>query len=200
MNEANAIFGVPESHAADLVTDEGKKPESPLDLYLVAGSYAQATYFYSVAQPPVLGGGDSIRKLFLEFRNNLLVGYDFYSSFPNDSSNFDANRADAIVKGRTDRAQVVQLLGQPSGRTVFPMVANETDEKYIYDFFTVEPSAGTTTRKTLEILFNQAGIVKDTRFRENTAPIAQAPGGGGFVGVTTFVHGGGHGGGGGGHK
>lgn len=62
------------------------------------------------------------RALTYDFHNDTLVGQQFFSSFPSDSTNFDETKISAIIKGRTTRAEVIRLLGTPSASYIPPMV------------------------------------------------------------------------------
>ena len=54
------------------------------------------------------------------FSGDILVGYEFASSFEEDHTDFDERKTAGIREGRTSLEEVVVLLGPPHGRQIFP--------------------------------------------------------------------------------
>lgn len=66
--------------------------------------------------------------------DNVIVGYEFNSTYKHDSSNFDESKVPQIKKLTTTLNEVIGLLGKPSEYYIYPLVKNN-DEKaiaYIY--------------------------------------------------------------------
>jgi len=92
------------------------------------------------------------------------------SSFEADSSNFNEGMMPLLEKGRTTKEKAIDILGTPTGRSGFPSVQGQGDEKFIYQYFDV--SRTQRTSKRLEVLFGADGVLKDYRFVSDTQPYA----------------------------
>jgi len=93
------------------------------------------TYVYSTTVgEPLEEGVIPVRAMSYYFHDNRLVGQEFLSSFKSDNSNFDETKVATISKGKTTRAEVIQLLGRPSANYIPPMVTETSGEAigYIY--------------------------------------------------------------------
>lgn len=93
------------------------------------------TYAYSSA------GGAAVhadvtpaRAMSFHFLDDLLVGYEFISSYLADNSDFDDSKISLIKKGETTRSQVVSLLGEPKGKYVFPLIKDPENDAMVYMF------------------------------------------------------------------
>ena len=69
--------------------------------------------------------------LFLE---GVLVGYRYSSALPNDTTDFDDTKVYQLKKGQTTRAQVIELLGPPSGMYIYPLISSRTETGLVYFF------------------------------------------------------------------
>ena len=100
----------------------------------------------------------------------ILVGHDFTSSFQEDHSDFDETKVTRIKKGETTKAQVIELMGQPTGAYMFPLVQRQTDTGlvYVYTQTRVEniPFARKirTYRKALVVSVDESGVVSNVEF------------------------------------
>ena len=74
------------------------------------------------------------RELELYFSERVLVGYQFRSSIKGEATEFDEPRVAQIEKGVTTSAQVVALLGEPSGRRAYPLVTDREALGLRYDY------------------------------------------------------------------
>jgi hypothetical protein len=111
------------------------------------------------------------RAMVYYFLDNILVGEQFVSSFKSDNSNFDDTKIAAIVKGKTTRSQVVQLLGRPSGSYIIPLVKTTTGEAFGYSYSTLKGGAFSgfkSFQKTLLISFNKHGRVSEIEFTSSS--------------------------------
>ena len=126
-------------------------------------SYAYA----SLGGRPAKEGVVPARAMALYFYNDTLVGYEFLSSWAEDSTDFDESKVNQIVKGSTTRAEVVQLFGKPSGYAIHPMIKAATGEAAVYVYMEVSggPFTGRKTfRKQLLVTFDDKGTVTDVDF------------------------------------
>ena len=125
-------------------------------------SYAYAT----VAGSADAAGVTPARAMGFYFLRGPLVGYEFTSSFAADSSGFDDSKAYEIKKGVTTEAQVLALLGKPAGMYIFPLTPVEDDRALVY-LHVRSKSAGQFGRKTLKVLLDPLGIVRDVEFEKS---------------------------------
>jgi hypothetical protein len=58
----------------------------------------------------------SVRHLFLEFKENILNGYYYTSSFSDDATDFDLEKSKEIEIGTSTKENVLNILGEPSGK------------------------------------------------------------------------------------
>jgi outer membrane protein assembly factor BamE (lipoprotein component of BamABCDE complex) len=125
-------------------------------------SYAYA----SVAGQPLHSGVTAARGATFYFYNDLLVGNEFLSSYAEDNTDFDEGKIPGIVKGKTSRAEVVALMGKPSGYYIYPMIKATTGEAAAYVFSEVKGGAFNMkmSRKVLVVTFDTSGIVTDVDF------------------------------------
>jgi len=73
------------------------------------------------------------RLLWLEFKEDKLNAYISVSGFEADKTIFDFNAKDNIVRNLSSKAEVLQVLGEPSGKALFPTTL-EDYKKYDEDW------------------------------------------------------------------
>jgi hypothetical protein len=130
-------------------------------------SIKSATYAYaSTGGNPLRQGVTPARAASFHFYNDTLVGHEFVSSWAEDHTDFDENKVKDIVKGKTTRAQVAQLLGKPAGAYIHPMIKAETGDAVVYAYSETSGSAFNLKfyRKVLVVSFDTAGTVSDVDF------------------------------------
>lgn len=143
----------------------------PMEPAVADGNYKLLIYtFADAAGAPLIGGTAPGRMMAIEFRNERLFYYCRASSFEADSTNFDEAQIGRIEKGKTSRAEVRAILGDPSGRAVYPEIQLVNGERYIYAYAAMRPRAQKIERKRLDVVFDGAGLVADLRFVANTLP------------------------------
>jgi hypothetical protein len=131
-------------------------------------SLKSITYaFAATGGEPLEAGVIPARAMGYYFLNDTLVGLEFVSSFKSDNSDFDETRIAAIAKGKTTRAEVIQLLGRPSGSYIPPMVKETSGEAVGYTYIATKGGAFSGFkffRKSLLISFNESDQVSDVEF------------------------------------
>jgi hypothetical protein len=128
-----------------------------------------ASYAYaSVGGKPLHEGVTPARGLGLYFEKETLVGHEFISSWAEDNTDFDEAKIQDVVKGKTTRAQVVQLLGTPAGLYMYPMIKASPGEALVYAY--VEVRGFTPRTKVLTVTVDAAGVVSDLEFRTSGSP------------------------------
>jgi hypothetical protein len=91
------------------------------------------TYAFAAAGGvPLVDGVTPARAMGFYFWRGVLVGHEFTSSFRDDHTNFDETRIGAIERGRTSEAEVVALVGQPTGEYAYPMVRGRDQRGLVY--------------------------------------------------------------------
>ena len=126
MNDAIVRFGQPQGKKNDSINGMTVENIS----YVFAGpASGPGTMIFS----PLLGSNTvaSARILGLSFHNEILVGYQFTSSFKNDHTDFDESKRSQISNG-DDCAEIEDLFGPAPGKFVFPMAKEEGHLKYVY--------------------------------------------------------------------
>ena len=90
------------------------------------------TYAYASGAASLAGGLTPARGMGFYFWNETMVGYEFTSSFDEDKTDFDVNKAEQIRKGETTETAVTALLGPAPGAHVYPMIADKTARALVY--------------------------------------------------------------------
>lgn len=91
------------------------------------------TYAYSsVAGTPSYEGVTPTRAIAFHFLDDLLVGYEFTSSFKEDNSDFDDSKIALIEEGKTTRDQVISILGEPEGVFIYPLIEGCDNKAMVY--------------------------------------------------------------------
>ena len=123
------------------------------------------TYVYAATGgEPLEEGVIPARAMSFYFYNETLVGQEFLSSFKSDNSNFDDSKISGIIKGKTTRAEVIQLLGKPTATFILPMVKETAGEAIGYTYQTTRGGAFSGFKfynKVLRITFDSGDKVLD---------------------------------------
>ena len=92
-----------------------------------------ANYVYAATGGrPAREGIVPARAMSLYFSNDVLVGHEFISSWADDSTDFDETERKQIVAGKTTQAELLQLLGKPSGYWIYPMIKSKSGQAAVY--------------------------------------------------------------------
>ena len=126
-----------------------------------------ASYAYaSTGGQPRHPGVTPARAISLYFYDDTLVGHEFVSSWAEDHTDFDEGKVKDVVKGKTTRAELTQLLGKPSGYYIYPMIKATTGEAAAYVYSETSGSVFNLKifRKRLVVTFDAAGVASDVEF------------------------------------
>jgi hypothetical protein len=113
---------------------------------------------------------NAVRGIAFYFYNEVLVGHKFVSSSAEDHTDFDEGKIPSIVKGETTRRKVVQIMGEPSGYYVYPLIKSPTGEAAVYEFDESSWSGvGSglklkTFNKLLVVTFDPSGVVEEVEY------------------------------------
>ena len=147
--EVRARFGKPDGQA---LTRVGDKLVTTLRY-----AYAKAR---STAVP--------VRTMAYVFHEGRLVGFGYMSSFAADQTGFDELAVKGIKRGETTRAEVLDLVGKPSGQFIYPSsyVTAPGRRTDVYSHSRSEKvSSGVTletTTKVLTVTYDQQDVVVET--------------------------------------
>ena len=109
------------------------------------------------------------------FLDDILVGYEFVSSFKEDHTDFDDAKVSEIKKGETTIEGVEELLGEACGQHVYPLVFGDAERALVYSYTQVKGSFKLkvytkillvtidSTENLLNLLFAQESVRPDGR-------------------------------------
>ncbi|MFA5121581.1 hypothetical protein [Zavarzinia sp.] len=178
-------FGTPSSRRQQVApvpsAEQLAAVKSPFDAVPAEGGYSRIEYEYS--KPDGLDGtGGGTRVCFFAFMNDRLISYDWISGFADNSSQFDESRIASIKRGATTKAQIVELLGEPTGQAIYPAVRDKGMLLLSYSYVGLTPRQRLLFDRSrqivlsfLEVLIAPDGKVVDYRSRSETKPMPQAP-------------------------
>ena len=133
--------------------------------------FKKLNYVYaSVGGEALYSGVTPARGQTFYFDDQILVGYDFVSSFKSDNTDFDSAKVSEIKEGISTRADVISLLGVPAGRYVYPMVKDRDGEAllYLYSHATGSAFSMKFYVKRLSVEFDSQGTVNKVEFTESS--------------------------------
>lgn len=152
---------------SDVIQQMGE-PRRTGDVLKNDKSVKTATYAYATTGgEPLEAGVIPARAQSYYFHNEILVGREFISSFKSDNSNFDETKVDSVIKGKTTRAEVIQLLGRPSAAFIQPMVKETFGEALGYTYQKTSGGAFSGFKfftKALKITFDDKDVVLDVDY------------------------------------
>ncbi len=125
------------------------------------------SYASSVGTPLVEGVTPG-RTMGFAFVDDVLVGYEFVSSFKDDHTDFDEAKAKEIKKGEATRSRVVELLGPPHGLATWPLTKERSAKALIYWYLQVKPVAK-IYQKRLVVTLDANDVVSDMEFAASGA-------------------------------
>lgn len=109
----------------------------------------------------VRSGVSAYRILALQFNDDVLMAYRFSSTYKEDSTDFDETKTSLIEKGKTAQADVINILGEPSGMGIYPSALQKGDIRLLYHYQEYDSSTFVLLKKNLQIDVGQEGIVRD---------------------------------------
>jgi hypothetical protein len=112
------------------------------------------------------GGVTPGRTIGCHFVNDVLVGYEFMSSYQEDRTDFDETKVTQIEKGRTTRSRVEELLGRPGGMYTYPLIKTKSEQALVYSYIQtkIAPFSVKIYQKKLVVAFDGDGTVTDVEF------------------------------------
>ena len=160
-------FKLGQTTYAQLMQQMGE-PRKTSDILKNGKNVKAVTYAYaSKSGEPLEADVIPARAASYFFYNDVLVGQEFVSSFKSDNSNFDDKRVESIKKGQTTRAEVIKLMGQPTGTFMPPMVKETSGEAFGYAYQAIRGglfSGLKSSAKILRVSFDDKGVVSDVEY------------------------------------
>jgi hypothetical protein len=98
-------------------------------------------------------------------KDKILIGRIYTSSYKSDNTNFDESKISGIVKGKSTRAEVIQLMGEPSGLFGAPM-DNAVEYVYATTRIGATPNSSISKSKMLKVTFAENDVVADVLYAE----------------------------------
>ena len=75
----------------------------------------------------------------LYFYDDILVGYEFSSNFPDKNTFYDHKKVNEISVNETTRQQILAIFGNPDGKHISPMVPENASYNEVYAYNKVTP-------------------------------------------------------------
>jgi outer membrane protein assembly factor BamE (lipoprotein component of BamABCDE complex) len=160
---------VGKAHTADVTRVMGQ-PKRTGESTVNGQQVKTQTYVYAnLSGDSMYPGVTGARSLTYSLWNDTLVGDSFTSSFKADGTDFDDKKIPAIVKGSSTKADVVALLGKPSGHAIYPVVKTEGDSALVYTYTQVKGSAFNMSvySKSLVVELDPKDVVAEVTFTAN---------------------------------
>lgn len=158
MPEASLVLG--KTSKQEVMTTMGKpnfkgsKVINGVDLEVMTYAYAK------VGGDAVLPGVTPARSQGLLFKDGVLVGKEYTSSFAEDNTVFDLTKAKSVVKGQK-KSDVLALLGSAKGEYIYPVVNDKTGYGLVYMF--TQTKGFKSKSDVLVVEFNSSDIVTDVK-------------------------------------
>ena len=108
------------------------------------------------------------------FENKTLIGEGYVSSFKSDATYFDESKISLIIKGKTTKQEVINLLGRPTFKAI-PPFTKEGNDAIGYEYTAARGGFGLIAlvkgsfrvhTKSLVISLNQNNIVEDVEYNK----------------------------------
>lgn len=146
-----------ETSARDNIYLDGGTQDAKNVTSLVYRPGVFSALFFGGSRPGVF----PFKILALQFNDDLLMKYRFISNYEQDATNFDEEKVRLIESGKTTRATVISLLGEPSGMAIYPSAREKNDTRFLYEYVEHDKNERTKLIKRLQIDFNDQNVVKD---------------------------------------
>jgi len=191
--DAVAMFGQPLSQASQTETEVEKTtdPQSVFTGVKQPGTYVSYSYiFVDTTEQQWIGRLAGLRPerfLRLVFFQGRLAGYLSTSSFKDDSTDFADGRVSQIRRDKSTAADVVALMGRPTGGAIFPLISPREGHSMTYYYLEDNLQANTHRTKFLNVYLDASNVVRDIQSSDSTSPLPIAPTAGGPVVVPIIV-------------
>lgn len=168
--QVQQLLGTPASREASTYKKDwrGRDLPSPIVVEVLRWSYGKPI------DNGVLPGVQPTRWATVMLSDGVVIAYYASSSFPADATNSDPAGAAKIAKGLSTEADVIRVLGQPSGRGGYPM-ASPGGKLLTYFQDLVNHPAGSITKKRIWVQIDNTGLVEDFTVRSDQEAMPLPP-------------------------
>lgn len=131
-----------------------------------------AYFFGSEMEAPKVPGTVCLRILIFGISEDIVVGEGFTSTCASDHTDFDARKSAEIIKDKTRCDEVTAMLGRPNVREIYPAIDRKGHLSigYSFSYMTRPGQKIKSYDKSLAILCDSDGVVRETAFTESTVP------------------------------
>lgn len=146
---------------------------------------------YEYAEPSSSGAIPWVtprRELFVQLLDDQVQGYLLRSTFKADSTDFDPLGASGLSKGVSTEADVLRRMGQPAGRSLWPLAMSAGGQIWTYGVDIDNKSTHMLLRKRLYVYLDAKGLVEDFAIDQSENSTVSAPAGGGGGSTYTPVY------------
>jgi len=149
------------------VVQEMGEPRSSSNTLKNGSEITTISYAFStVGGAPLDQGVTPARGISFSFHNNMMVGKSFNSSFRVDNTDFDNSKVPSLVKGKTTREEVINIIGKPTAFAIPPM-SKDAGGQIGYSYAATSGGAFTgfqIFRKSLVVEFDDQGITSEVTY------------------------------------
>lgn len=163
---ANETLTLGKSTTADITKLVGP-PTSRKDDVQMNGEKVQLMNYFHLEGASFWGLIVPQRSLTYTLFNDTMVGEEFNSTFDVEKTEFDGSKAAAIQKGKSTRADVIGLMGKPSGEVIYPIIKDKNGRGLVYAY-TYARFAGMLTSYNnylLVVTLDEQNIVTDVSYK-----------------------------------
>lgn len=154
------------STSADITSLVGK-PTSQTDSLVMNGEKTKVLTYYYNDGAKFWGLIIPQRTLSYTLFNDTMVGQEFNSTMDGESTEFDGKKSTAIKKGVGTKADVIALLGKPSGEVIYPVIKdkNGTGLVYAYSYARFAGMLTMYNHYLLLVTFDDKNVVEDVSYK-----------------------------------
>jgi hypothetical protein len=168
-------FGPPKSQKSE--TRTLRMPEgAPATADPILGRHDLLTYSFVDPSGKASSGVSPQRGATFHLWNDTLVAFSYTSSFSADSTAFSEAAVYQIKRGQSNEADVIRLLGPPSGRAIYPFTTRPGDEVLEYFNFEWNTGRGQHTARRLSVFLGTDLVVRDYQYDSSTDAIQRSGG------------------------
>lgn len=133
-------------------------------------TYSHFTMDTENSDNPEVYGTVATRGQYYYLKDNILVGTDYYSTFAKDSTKFDTSKVTSIIKGKSTKADVINMFGNPSIKMIKPLVSDKGVKAIGYHYRTMNIANGGNLKMAaskLIIELNENDVVVNIQYETN---------------------------------
>lgn len=163
---ASEKLALGKSTSADITSLVGK-PTAQNDNVVMNGEKTKVLTYYYNDGAKFWGLIIPQRTLSYTLYNDTMVGEEFNSTMEGEATEFDGKKAVAIKKGTSTRADVIALLGKPSGEVLYPVIKDKNGRGLVYAYSYARFAGMLTTYNNylLVVSFDDKNIVTDVSYK-----------------------------------